>query len=330
MKSLVDQMAAEGGGDGPEAVADGLAAAYRMRWREAATKVVILIADAPPHGLEPEGDATAAASGSGGNPSDGFPRGCPCGVDPLEVAHKMARKGVVVYAIGAEPTLSTEYVLARDLMRAVAAVTSGQFMPLASAALLAKVIVGGALEELELTALMAQIRIEATNARVTPEGAPIATKDDVARAVAYSLQQQAVTTTHTQVDDIYAGELRPLDPAWLRCPSVTAARTAFAAAAQRIRPRTEPPPPPNCTPCTSLSDMDSAMSNPDIDMPVAPMAMAAAVAALADENTLDFQLQQQQQQLQQPGQTASYARGTISVEQVRRALERGINTGLFK
>lgn len=340
MKSLVDQMSAQGGGDGPEALSDGLVAAYRMRWRDAASKVVILITDAPPHGLEP-----APPSGP---PTDGYPQCCPCGADPLEVAHKMARRGIVVYTIGAEPTLSTEYVLARDLLRAVAAITSGQFMPLASAALLAKVIVGSALEVLELTSLMAQIRLEATNARVTPEGTPVASKDDIARAVAYKLQQQAVTTTHIQVDDIYAGMLAPLDQRWLRCPSVAVARGAFAATAQRLRPQTEPPPPPNCTPCNSLSDMDAAMSDPEMAVWAAVSGGGSNQGSFANGSSSGGSLssfgqsqsqsqsqgqgqgQQQQQQQQQRGQTASLSKGAISVEQVRRAIERGINTGLFK
>ena len=47
---------ASGGGDGPEAVTAAMAEALRMDWREHATKMVVLIADAPPHGIGEYGD----------------------------------------------------------------------------------------------------------------------------------------------------------------------------------------------------------------------------------------------------------------------------------
>lgn len=49
-------MSASGGGDGPEAVADGLYEVLHMDWRDEAAKVGVLIADAPPHGLGESGD----------------------------------------------------------------------------------------------------------------------------------------------------------------------------------------------------------------------------------------------------------------------------------
>jgi hypothetical protein len=47
--------AAAGGGDGPEAVTSGLAATLTdLEWRKDAAKMVVLIADAPPHGMSPQ------------------------------------------------------------------------------------------------------------------------------------------------------------------------------------------------------------------------------------------------------------------------------------
>ena len=60
-QAYVDTMAAVGGGDGPEAVADALYEVLRMEFRPNAAKVCVLIADAPPHGL--------------GEACDGFPQG---------------------------------------------------------------------------------------------------------------------------------------------------------------------------------------------------------------------------------------------------------------
>lgn len=47
---------ASGGGDGPEAVTAALAEVLNMEWRSYASKMVVLIADAPPHGIGEYGD----------------------------------------------------------------------------------------------------------------------------------------------------------------------------------------------------------------------------------------------------------------------------------
>lgn len=47
---------ASGGGDGPEAVTAAMVEALNMDWREYASKMVVLIADAPPHGIGEYGD----------------------------------------------------------------------------------------------------------------------------------------------------------------------------------------------------------------------------------------------------------------------------------
>lgn len=59
-------LSANGGGDGPEAVYDGLVAAGNLQWRPTADHLVFLIGDAPPHGVGAHGDS--------------WPKGCPCGM----------------------------------------------------------------------------------------------------------------------------------------------------------------------------------------------------------------------------------------------------------
>jgi hypothetical protein len=54
---------ASGGGDGPEAVTAALADALNMDWREHASKMVVLIADAPPHGIGEYGDGKRPIGG---------------------------------------------------------------------------------------------------------------------------------------------------------------------------------------------------------------------------------------------------------------------------
>ena len=52
-KSFIDATNSCGGGDGPEAVCCGLDVCLnRLIWRDDASKMAILICDAPPHGLK--------------------------------------------------------------------------------------------------------------------------------------------------------------------------------------------------------------------------------------------------------------------------------------
>lgn len=56
-------LVADGGGDGPEAQCDAMAAASSAGWKSNATKIAFLITDSPPHGI--------------GEDEDKFPAGCP-------------------------------------------------------------------------------------------------------------------------------------------------------------------------------------------------------------------------------------------------------------
>merc|ERR1711966_257133 len=112
-------MSASGGGDGPEAVTSALHdALHNVSWRPNSTKIAVLIADAPPHGLEPSGD--------------GFPNGDPEGRDPLQIAREMAASGITLYTVGCDPALGA-YHFARDFMCNLAEITGGQAVaPLAA------------------------------------------------------------------------------------------------------------------------------------------------------------------------------------------------------
>ena len=91
MKGWLDQCQASGGGDTPEAVADALDAVLNLSWRENSTKICILIADAPPHGLDQSGDT--------------FPNGCPAGHDPARIIRDMAKERITLYSVGVEPPI---------------------------------------------------------------------------------------------------------------------------------------------------------------------------------------------------------------------------------
>lgn len=92
MKRWLEQCQAAGGGDTPEAVADALHDVLTLSWRSEATKICILISDAPPHGLN--------------SSDDKFPNGCPLGFDPIKIVREMAEKKITLYSVGVEPPIS--------------------------------------------------------------------------------------------------------------------------------------------------------------------------------------------------------------------------------
>ncbi|XP_046861226.1 uncharacterized protein LOC124454462 [Xenia sp. Carnegie-2017] len=139
MKEWVNQMSANGGGDFPEAVTSGLYDAANLSYRDRATKICIWIGDAPPHGLHPDGDH--------------FPHGDPDGRDPVQICHEMARKGIILYCVGCEPSLAPY----RDFFMALSHITGGQYIRLRRARLLAQVIVNLAQEEVENENLMGHV-----------------------------------------------------------------------------------------------------------------------------------------------------------------------------
>ncbi|CAF3956479.1 unnamed protein product [Adineta steineri] len=112
----------QGGGDGPEAVVDALHAALNLSWRDA-TKICVLIVDAPPHGLDPNGDA--------------FPNGCPCGRDPVRVVEEMAEERIILYTVGVEPSIALYRGYYQELSRR----GRGEYIRLADANVLAQKII---------------------------------------------------------------------------------------------------------------------------------------------------------------------------------------------
>ncbi len=120
MQEYVREMKADGGGDAPEAVVDGLAELKNLNWRKDGTDIAVWIGDAPPHGVE--GDYN-----------------CPCGLDPLQVIREIAGQGICLYAVGCGlvPNSMTEGFYA-----AAATITDGRYLPLSDAMLLPDLITG--------------------------------------------------------------------------------------------------------------------------------------------------------------------------------------------
>ena len=206
MKRAVDGMEADGGGDGPESVACALACAANLPYRRTATKVVIWIADAPPHGLNARGD--------------GFPDGCPCGVDWMRTLRKCVARGIVIYSVAAECLC---FPFLRSLMRATSEMTGGQFAPLKNADGLADLILAGIAEELDLGRIVQQINAELARDPAFVAAPPAIKKARIMNRV--KAEHAAVRKTH--IESIFTGELPPVPAVFVEAKSLGELRGAL-------------------------------------------------------------------------------------------------------
>ncbi|KAF9454689.1 hypothetical protein P691DRAFT_655229 [Macrolepiota fuliginosa MF-IS2] len=198
---------ASGGGDGPEAVTAALAEALNMEWREDASKMIVLIADAPPHGI--------------GEYGDGFDDGSPDGYDPLQIVREMASKGITLFFVACEPALSG-YSYATDFYQAITNITSGLMLPLTTADLLAHAIVGSVLENLDMERLIHEVG-EAVAQRIIGNNESV---DDVARELHERLLLRNESTKKVVIESIYkeSEEAKHNVSVFTNSPSLTEAR----------------------------------------------------------------------------------------------------------
>lgn len=184
IKGHLRQQYASGGGDGPEAVTAAMHACKRLSWREGSVKIVVLIADAPPHGLSEIGD--------------GFPAGDPDGHDPLQLVRLMSSQGITFFPVACEPTLSG-YAFGPDFFKALATISGGLLLPLTNASLLASVIIGSVNEQVDMERLIDQVGAQIAHA-VVGRGLSV---DDVTKELHEKLQLGGVSTRQLDIDDVY-------------------------------------------------------------------------------------------------------------------------------
>ncbi|KAI8806173.1 hypothetical protein BJ742DRAFT_758891 [Cladochytrium replicatum] len=136
VRAAVDDMRADGGGDGPESVCCALKELTKLDYRQNAGKAAVFIADAPPHGLSKK-------------TYDGFPKGCPVHSDPFSCARNLAGLGVSIYSVACEPSLGG-FENARAFFAAISKITGGLVVNSRAASILPGIIVSSARETLSL------------------------------------------------------------------------------------------------------------------------------------------------------------------------------------
>ncbi|WP_338258248.1 vWA domain-containing protein [Dictyobacter halimunensis] len=106
-QQVLMSLSADEGGDAPEAVLDGiLAACHKLSWRRHAVRLLVLVGDAPPHGV-----------GAGG---DFFAGGCPCGETIASVTRQAEETSLTIHALGLTSSVDESF-------SEISALTGGQF-----------------------------------------------------------------------------------------------------------------------------------------------------------------------------------------------------------
>lgn len=106
-QKAINILSAQGGGDAPEAVFDGIVAACNeLAWRKSARRILILVGDAPPHGVGASGDA--------------FREGCPCGETIASVTRLAETKCITIHALGLTASVTASFT-------EISSLTGGQF-----------------------------------------------------------------------------------------------------------------------------------------------------------------------------------------------------------
>jgi Mg-chelatase subunit ChlD len=107
VQKAIRRLRANGGGDEPEAVLDGVVAACNeLLWWRHSRRLLVLVGDAPPHGVGGQGDA--------------FSKGCPCGETIESVTRLAEEKRITIHALGLTDAVSESF-------SAISSMTGGKF-----------------------------------------------------------------------------------------------------------------------------------------------------------------------------------------------------------
>ena len=124
IKNFIASVERTGGGDEPEALEDALYESNRLNWRNQSNKCIVLVGDAPPHGV-----------------IDNFSE-CPYGIDYREETRILSYIGVKIYSVLCNDVHQTEVTF-----RWFADQTNGKFLNLGNVDDLLDLIVGVCMKE---------------------------------------------------------------------------------------------------------------------------------------------------------------------------------------
>jgi len=142
VSAAIAQLAVSGGGDAPEAVYTGLEGCLALDWSVGSYRVVLLVGDAPPHGVGCAGDTHAVD---------------PTGLSLDDMANKLETEGVFVHALAMR---SNDALLASSFRRLSISTGGGYHETSSSASItIVESIARGLLQDIELdTRLLARLR----------------------------------------------------------------------------------------------------------------------------------------------------------------------------
>jgi len=143
-RQYINEMSAHGGGDYPEALASALSVLSEMQFNKRGKKIVVWIADAPPHGM--------GASG------DNYPEGCKDAtgqvIDWIKIADVLREKGVTCYSLVCERSKNDQQLTL--FLDYLAQKTTGKCMLLTNANKIPNLIINGCIEDDEMDRLISQ------------------------------------------------------------------------------------------------------------------------------------------------------------------------------
>ncbi|KAF6752985.1 hypothetical protein DFP72DRAFT_433768 [Ephemerocybe angulata] len=213
---------------GPEASTAALADALNMEWDEDAVKIVVLITD-------------ACAAWHRGTWRLDFRMGRPIQNDPLEIVRQMAERGITLYVVACEPSLSTQYLHAVDFYRALCRITSGRMVPLLNAAQLGDYIVGSAVETVETEKLINEFRNTILD-DIYGQGKPI---EEVMQQIQAQMAERKTEIKTLNVEEVYeaSAEADSNVGVWAQATSLGSARgRTTALSAPRLKAEYAPAP----------------------------------------------------------------------------------------
>lgn len=140
--TAIDKLVVSGGGDAPEAVYSGLQACLALDWAPGSYRVIVLVGDAPPHGVGAPGDSLKTD---------------PTGLTLDDMANLLESEGVFVHALSMRPH---DQLLATSFRRLSISTGGGYHdAPAAEAIQIVETIAQGLLADLELDSrLLARLR----------------------------------------------------------------------------------------------------------------------------------------------------------------------------